>query len=329
MPADRRSFMGLGLAGATAAFVSPVSNIPMPSPNPPKMTPPSPPQKRDFGGFPGMPQDGHLYYGAHLKWTRSLSSWEDDLGTSLAVNRTYFRAEDVTGLLSQCREDLARRRLPHVSIKPLGTWADVASGRRDQWLGRLLSGLAPLDGPVFFTVHHEPENDSGGAGMRAEDFVAMQRRIVRKARAQTSNVAVVPVQQWWTFAPMRDDVQPGRWVVPEAPIFGVDIYNPWSQTNGLEWVSFGSKLADITPWAEGRPIAVGEYGTREDPRSPGRAAQWLRDAFEHARHHDVVSLAYFNSGHGADTGTFRLSGRQHRAFESMLKSRWVARPELP
>ena len=117
--------------------------------------------------FAGQPPPGSLYYGASVPYHRSLVRWESALGATLALNRSYFTpdADETQQLVTRCLDDLAHGRLPHVSIKPHGTWADVAAGRRDAWLAAMLGPLGEASGPVLFTLHHEPENDAGAPGI--------------------------------------------------------------------------------------------------------------------------------------------------------------------
>jgi hypothetical protein len=76
----------------------------------------------------------------------------------------------------------------------------------------------------------------------------MQQRLIRRAKALTDNVTIVPVLQHWTFDPRRRSTSPGRWTVEEAAVFGIDVYNPWSPSNGLAWRSLGQKLDEVRPW---------------------------------------------------------------------------------
>jgi len=156
--------------------------------------------------------------------------------------------------------------------------------------------------------------------------VRMQRRLIRLATG-APNITVVPVLQQWTFDPLGTGFEPGAWLTDEAAVFGVDVYNPWSPDNGREWRTFGSRLDEVVPWTDGRPIAIGEYGCRIDPAHPGRAEAWLRDAVAHARTLPVVSMSYFNSRLNSRHGTWELSGNLERTFGDLLKSDWVARPE--
>ncbi|WP_210649100.1 hypothetical protein [Nocardioides sp. SYSU D00065] len=278
--------------------------------------------------FPGQPAPGTLYYGASVPYHRSLSDWESDLGTRLGLNRSYFTPDDneVSQLVARCRDDLAHGRMPHVSIKPHGTWSDVAAGRRDSWLASMLAPLGELAGPVIFTLHHEPENDAGPPGMQPADFVGMQRRALGLAADLAPSVVVAPVLQHWTFDPARHDVDPGAWLVEEAPVAGFDVYNPWSPLNGKEWRSFGSKMDEVLPWLGDKPIVIGEHGCRDDPANPGIAAQWIRDAADYARTHGVVSLSYYNSRTSGPEGSWELTEPMESAFAEQLASAWVARP---
>ena len=279
--------------------------------------------------FSGQPATGHMYFGASVPYYRSLPSWEAALGERLAVNRSYFDPDETAELVGQAHDDLAHRRLPHLSIKPPATWAEIAAGRQDRWLASMLTGLGAEGAPVFLTINHEPENESGPPGMGPRDFVAMQQRAIRLARETAPHVTVVPILQQWTFDPVRVGIDPAAWVVPEADVFGLDAYNPWSPTNGKAWRSLGSKLDEAAPWIDGRPVAIGEYGCRIDPAQPGRASAWLRDAVGYARANNVVSMSYYNSRLNAPEGTWELTGESEREFRRLLASDWVSRPPCP
>jgi hypothetical protein len=324
MAIARRELLGLGAAVALSATLAgcssgkdddgrgaPASRARVPS-GPPALPPPP----------------GTLYYGASLPYHRSLPAWEDELGATVSVNRSYFGPErdQPAKLVACCHEDLAAARLPHVSIKPMGTWGDVAAGGYDEWLASMLHPLGVAGAPVILTISHEPENDAGAPGMQPSDFVAMQERAIRLAAELAPRLVIAPILQHWTFEPLRDDIDPSVWMVPSASVFGIDVYNPWSPTNGKRWRSLGSKLDEVVSWARERPIVIGEYGCRADPRDPRRAAEWLRDAAEHARSHDVVSMSYFNSDVNTTEGTWELSGRMEAEFADLLASDWVARP---
>jgi hypothetical protein len=329
MTIARRDLLGLGAAVAlsltTAACRAPgdvTRSIPDPTPTP---------VDTDPGHLPEELPEGLMFFGASVPWHRPVRPWERSLGRTLATHRSYFTPgrEEVAHLLRQCEDDAVNRRLPHVSVKAPGPWRAVADGSQDAWLSSILRPLGRSGHPVLFTLHHEPENDAGPPGHSPEDFVAMQRHTQRMAARLAPLVSVVPVLQHWTFDPMRRDaVDPSPWLIPEFPLMGLDIYNAWSGHNDKEWRSFGSKLDEVIGWFEGQRLVIGEYGCRIDVENPGRAAQWLHDAVDHARDRGVVSMSYFNSSVNADDGTWELYGETEEAFSELLASDWVARPPV-
>ncbi|KRF06411.1 hypothetical protein ASG88_19850 [Nocardioides sp. Soil777] len=328
----RRDLLRLGAAAAASVALSSCSGerpdsaaVPTRTPRP---TPATPAVPTPVATGPAHLPPGSLYFGAALPYHRSLDAWERDLGTPLALNRSYFHPErnDSANLVRRCRDDLSRGRLPHVSTKAPTTWRRVADGEADDWLSGMFRPLGEAGGAVIFTLHHEPENDAGGPGMLPVDFVAMQRRAIEQAAGMAPEVTVVPVLQHWTFDPVRDDIDPATWLVPEASVMGLDIYNPWSPTNGKPWRSFGSKADEALAWLGDTPIAIGEYGCREDPDNPGLAAEWLRDAALFAREHNIVSMSYYNSDLNSPEGSWELRGSAEHAFADLLASDWVVRP---
>lgn len=327
MHLTRRRLVGLG---ASAAFGAALSACRDAGPGTTRESAPVPPGARPSAppAFSWQPPPGSVYYGASLPYGRSIAAWERELGARVGVHRSYFRQDpqDASQLVGQCRRDLAADRLPHVSIKVPGTWRDAASGRLDTWLASMLEPLGQAGGPVLFTLNHEPENDAGAAGMAPGDFVAMQQRAIRLGAGLAPDVVVAPVLQHWTFEPTRQDATPRAWLVPEAAVVGVDVYNPWSPSNTKAWRSFGSKLDEVLAWTGDTPVVVGEYGCRADPEDPRVAQQWLRDAAEHARAHNVVSMSYFNSSVGARDGSWELTEEMERTFADLLGSAWVERP---
>ncbi|CAN5642326.1 hypothetical protein BH18ACT3_BH18ACT3_26970 [soil metagenome] len=272
------------------------------------------------GRFAGDPGAGRLHYGAVYDWRKSLPDWERRLGRHIGVNRTYFGSASVDSVVKRVRDDSLKGRLPHVSIKVPTTWTSVASGRNDAWLEGLLGRLKNERGPVFLTIHHEPENDVGGAGMQPSDWVAMQRRAIAKRREIGAlNVSIVPVLMTWTFQSLSRR-NPNDWMVPEATLFGLNSYNDWSPTNGRRWTTFGERIDHALPYVDGRPIVVGEYGCRTDRTRPGRAADWMDAAFQYAVTHNIVAMSYFNTPLHTPDVTWELDGEREPVFKWLLNS---------
>ncbi len=83
-------------------------------------------------------------------------------------------------------------------------------------------------------------------------------------------VTVVPVLQHWTFEPLRvDDIDPTAWIVREATVHGVDVYNAWSPTNGKEWRSFGSRADEVLRLDGRHPDRDRGVRLPGGPRQPG------------------------------------------------------------
>jgi hypothetical protein len=209
--------------------------------------------------------------------------------------------------------------MPIASIKPPGSWA--ATAQDHAWIDSLVGPLGDLGHQMFLCVHHEPENDAAHYGTAA-DYVAMQNALL-DAAAPTPNVVVVPILGTWSFDE-RSARLPSEWNVHRAGVYGLDLYNPWSPTNGKEWIPFADKLDLAAQEADGRPMLIGEYGCRSDPAQPGRAADWLSDAFDAALAAGVVAMAYFNSSRNSPDGSWELDSETLPAFARLMEGPHVA-----
>ena len=72
-------------------------------------------------------------------YTLPIQQLEQEIGGILSVRRSYYQPTQVNALLSRVQQDHAVGRFPLVSTKLPGTWADVAAGKYDAWLGGLLT----------------------------------------------------------------------------------------------------------------------------------------------------------------------------------------------
>lgn len=270
------------------------------------------------GRFAGDPGRGHLYYGASVMYSLSLPDLERNLGGTLTVRRSYFLPHQMDSLISRVAADHSMGRLPLVSTKVPGTWADVAAGVQDSWLRALLTRLGEATQPVMLALHHEPEDDTGAPGMTAQDWVRMQDHAMGIAQSLAPNTTIVPILMRWTFD-RRSGRDPNEWLAHAAPVLGFDVYNSWAQP-GDEWLSFEHNFSAILPFVGSRPLVVAEYGCRTDPARPGRAAQWMIDAFQFATSHNVVALSYFDSSLNSPDGSWVLDGERLQAMSTCLHS---------
>jgi hypothetical protein len=136
----------------------------------------------------------------------------------------------------------------------------------------------------------------------------------------SSNIALVGILNGSSFLlPGRDPEAYAMPVGTGVDIMGFDSYNHWSPVNGRPWTPVStvfSPAMTIQSW--GYPVLVGEYGVRTDPSDPGRAADWLDDAYRFAVTNELVGLSYFNSSQNSPGGSWALDGERLDQFASNL-----------
>jgi hypothetical protein len=271
--------------------------------------------------FPGDPCD-KVYVGAAVT-ASDPSALEAQTGRKLSLFRSYMRANTPsTKFVSRATNDLANGRIPLISTKVPGGWASVAAGNQDAWLLERIRALAKVDGPVWLALHHEPTGDGAPS-----DWVAMQQHARKLIDANSKNIALVGILNGWEF--IKKNGHPEAYNMPVGSgvdVMGFDSYNTWSPTNGKKWRSVAdvfSPAVTIASW--GYPTLVGEYGVRTDPSQPGRAAQWMSDAYDYAYEHGFVAMAYFNSGLNSPDGSWVMDAERLRVFQQNLNAAQTAR----
>lgn len=268
--------------------------------------------------FPGDPScSGRVYYGASVEGGDP-ATLEAQTGRKLSLYRSYMNASTpAAAMVSRASTDLKSGRIPLISTKVPGTWASVAAGQQDAWLLDRINGLATVGGPVWLALHHEPSGDGAPA-----DWVAMQQHARKLIKANSSNIALVGILNGWDFKKKNGD--PAAFNMPVGTgvdIMGFDSYNGWSPTNGKAWQPAADVFSPgLTIQSWGYPTLVGEYGVRTDPADPGRAAQWLRDAYAYAAAHHFVGMSYFDSGKNSPDGTWSLDTERLLVFRANLNA---------
>lgn len=184
---------------------------------------------------------------------------------------------------------MIERGLPiHLSIRPrledggVIPWADLArledrpdlAAEVDAWAER----LAELPPGSYVTFNHEPDTSDSAANGDAADFVAAWRRVVPRWTDDTGLRSV------WVLTGGRfgSTVEAERWYPGDdvVDVVGADLYN-WHTCQGSDrpWRSLEQLLAAPSAFARdrGKPLAVPEFASVEDPAVPGRKAQWIDD----------------------------------------------------
>lgn len=273
--------------------------------------------RRRFDGDPGA---NRIYYGAVIDTNTTVRAFEREMGHRLGCRRNYHSAHAPQALVKRARQEVAARRFPVLSITPPGDWRSVANGSHNGWLDQILDGLAAVDAPMTFTIHHEPENNVNGDGNTPQWHKEMTEFVFDRAAVRAPRVYVNQILMAYTFDPVsRRD--PDAWVAPSPKIFGLDAYNWWEPHGHVDWISFKKLVRRAYPWIDGRPIVIGEYGVREDPNRPGRSARWMRRAYKFAVETDIIAMNYFNTHLTGGAYPWKLDGERLRVFRRKLHAR--------
>lgn len=276
--------------------------------------------------FPGDPGPGRLYLGATVPLDEPVSQSLLFGSGGLTMTRRFYRAHQLEAMATAVAGDVAARVLPFVSCKLPGSWHALAAGEERPWLDRLLGLLDDTGSDVWLALHHEPENDGAGPADAAA-WVAMQQHLIARAAQVAPRVTPVPVLMQWTFT--RDSGRdPRQWLVPEARLLGVDVYNRWRPGGHGRWEEFSTMLERVRATVPDVPLVIPEVGCRPDPDDPLRAPNWLRNAFQFSVRNDIVGLAYFDSEHQEDL-SFRLDPARWQAWSALTARPELARPERP
>jgi hypothetical protein len=313
-PAESVSFPVRLDDGSTYTLVKPLPAInPLPAP-PPGWTP----------KFAGDVKPGFNRWGCAIDGNADPKYHESPAGHALGLRRTFW-AWNNASMIATAKADIAAGRLPWVSVKTPG-WAAVAAGTYDAQLDSMLKQLNALGGPVWFTVHHEPENDdftTGAAKGGAPVWIAMQKHVRSRIVATgAKNVAFASILMSWTFD-ARSGRKPADWWVDGVWDFcGIDHYissaTPTSITTSTMWTGAHSFYT-----AKGIKVALGEWGNRG---TDAQAAKEMQDFYNFAcasgtsGKSQVIGQSYFDSGLNSPSGSWELAGEPLTKFRALLSA---------
>lgn len=255
--------------------------------------------------------------GAAVGLNDNPSAFENSVGGTLGMRRTYFNAGRVSGAVSTARSDLAAGRVPWISFKFPHSWRDMANGRGDAWARNIADRLAQLDGPVWVAFHHEPETEGNIAQWRAA-----QTRLAPIVRNRAPNVAYsIVVTGWHQFH--GDTAQYGFdkiWPNTKIDLVGIDVYNYYGVRPKSVMVDMRTKYfepmarvarARNVAWAVGE-TGISDVGFRTDN-------QWLSNTYRDFVAAGGVGWAYFQSNASSALTDWRLdTASQRSAFGSIL-----------
>ena len=217
----------------------------------------------------GIPAPGTTFLGAAVNGTSDLGTRETQLGSHLALHRTYFQANNIAGAVKQANADHAAGRLPWISFKEPLSWADMAAGKGNTWATQVADGLATVDGPIWLAVHHEPENDGDMAL-----WTQMQAQIAPIIHARTDNVAYSVIYSGWNTFGGGNNTVATKWPGDaNIDILAIDAYNDYGTDRDGDGV-LNKKILDLSTYfakmkawsdAHGTAWALGETGQTTSP----------------------------------------------------------------
>jgi len=236
----------------------------------------------------------------------SIATHESKMGAPLAMIRLYGTGN--TPPWAAADNVIAGGRIPWISWLEGGkTNADIANGLEDAWIHGIAAEFkARAPWPIFWTFHHEPENDTISSGANAAAYRGAQRRIKTTFRDDgvtndvfVANCFMCPFtfqpssgRDWRTWYPdWRNITGLGTAANPDpndfwkhgdansvVDVFGIDFYHDWDlkALPGDTSSSFNNRTA-TSVWNTylgprtsflNQPYAIGEWGTAADQDAP-------------------------------------------------------------
>jgi hypothetical protein len=227
---------------------------------------------------------------------------------------------------------------PSAGGDPLGgvaSWADIAAGARDDRLRAAARSVRTYPFKLFFTVHHEPEDNSAATGGNSwANYRAMYRhsREIFDDEGAENLIWYMNYQGYYGHADFTPDLYPGDDVVDWI------FYDPYSRDGNdrrfddlanrthaskPDWPGFYSWATTEHP---GKPIGIGEWGIDFTAHSVTTAAGILDSTADDCQSlYPWLKLAlYWNQILSPDD--FRLQGRG-TTLQAAAR-RWASAPYL-
>lgn len=239
----------------------------------PIIEPPPPPPALRFAGDPG---EGNYYVGM-APTVSTIATHEEKMAAPLGMIRTFSTSD--TPPWASADGIIAGGRIPWISwLEGTRSMTDIAAGVYDAWIDGIAAQFAArAPWPVWWTFHHEPENDAGTGGSPFNStllagYRGAQRRIKQRFRAAgvTNDTFVACNYQtpftfnesasgrdWRQFYPdWRNTTGAGTpanpdhndfWIVgdPNSVVdcIGIDFYHGWELADGLAKWTVGTATA--------------------------------------------------------------------------------------
>lgn len=272
--------------------------------------------------YPGDPGPGMALVGGAVGFNADPSARESFYGRRLGIRRTYFRADQVTQAVSTASSDLTLGRLPWISLKFPTSWANVAAGQADTWALDLADKLAALPGPVWVTLHHEPEGDEGTTAADMQRWVAAQRRM--SPFFDRPNVAFWVIYTGWSqfFGTNPAYHLSNVWPGDDVGIKGIGI-DPYCWYGTADGKPMGDMEADywtrMELFANAHQVAWGVAETGYTAAAHTANPKWLQQSFDRMLAHGGAAYCYFDLKDASrPTWTWQLDASRAAAFKSVI-----------
>jgi hypothetical protein len=159
---------------------------------------------------------------------------------------------------------------------------------------------APRDRDIYWTLHHEPEEDIEKGEFTAAEYREAWRRLDGFASAASNpRLRATLILMDWSIDSRSGrhwrDYYPGGDVID---VLAFDVYNHGWKQDPQVYYGAEKQLSTIvaTAKAVGKPWGLAELGSirlASDPSGSGRAA-WLRDLTSYATKHKALFVSYFD-----------------------------------
>lgn len=268
------------------------------------------------------------------------------LSGGAAVTPAMKPVEVVKKLDEMAGPVLAAGMWPYLSLKP--DVAETLNGTLDVHITAMGRWCRDVGVPVYFSVHHEPENDPMGAPAgdfyrRARNFVSVHTRCYRIMKSiALDGLRMGPCHMVYQWSHGRPETADGEvmegWRVPAEmrDFVALDSY-----TSNWSWRSSGTTLASKPDFQRalmglglrGPEIVLAERGISRTARLAGAnpeqvQASILREDYDWLVRAGAHALLYWNSGGGTDDSEFRLGAPGRKVFtEIALDAATTPEPE--
>ena len=207
---------------------------------------------------------------------------ESKIGRKLGIHRRYVHWD---GTIPDGTHRWASDggRIPYISFhayKRSGaniSWRSIASGQHDAHLRSVGSKLRDFGAPIYFSFHHEPEDDGGNG--TAADFRAAFDRVKGVFDSQgATNLR-------WMVALMASTYGGGnggltQWLPSSSSysLLGADGYNRYPISKVWPWRTFAEVFSAARTKAQqsGKGLFIAEYGCVEN--NAGDKGRWFDQA---------------------------------------------------